>query len=112
MNAFPRIAPASALLVLPARTRSPRQIRQGAPADVFASANTTTARQLLREDSSLLEAGRLHAEHGSCSIVPTSNPAGIHSVYDLKQPGVKLGDRRAGVPVGSYTLQVLKQHGR
>ena len=41
-------------------------------------------------------------------VVPKSNPAGIHSVYDLTKPGVKLDIAGAGVPVGSYTLQILK----
>ena len=44
-------------------------------------------------------------------VVPTSNPAGIHSVYDLKKPGIKLVIAAPAVPVGSYTLQVLKQMG-
>src|SRR5207344_286546 len=41
-------------------------------------------------------------------IVPKSNPANIHSVYDLKKPGVKVVIAASGVPVGSYTLLVLK----
>jgi molybdate transport system substrate-binding protein len=41
-------------------------------------------------------------------VVPKSNPAGIHSVYDLTRPGVKLDVAGPGVPVGSYTLQILK----
>jgi uncharacterized protein YciI len=35
-------------------------------------------------------------------------PAHIHGVYDLTKPGVKLVVAGPGVPVGSYTLQVLK----
>ena len=41
-------------------------------------------------------------------IVPRSNPAGIHSVYDLRRSGVKIVVAAPGVPVGSYTLQVLR----
>jgi molybdate transport system substrate-binding protein len=41
-------------------------------------------------------------------VVPKSNPANVHSVYDLAKPGVKLVIAGAGVPVGSYTLQILK----
>ena len=41
-------------------------------------------------------------------VVPRSNPAGIRSVYDLTKPGMKLVVAGPGVPVGSYTLQVLK----
>ena len=41
-------------------------------------------------------------------VVPKANPAGIHSIYDLTKPGVKLDIADSGVPVGSYTLQILK----
>jgi molybdate transport system substrate-binding protein len=41
-------------------------------------------------------------------VVPRSNPAGIRSVYDLTKGGLKVVVAGSGVPVGSYTLQVLK----
>ena len=41
-------------------------------------------------------------------IVPKSNPADIHSVYDLRKHGNKLVIAGPTVPVGSYTLQVLR----
>ena len=41
-------------------------------------------------------------------IVPKSNPAGIRSVYDLQKQGVKVDVAAPGVPVGSYTRQILK----
>ena len=40
-------------------------------------------------------------------IVPRSNPASVHSVFDLRKRGVKLVIAAPGVPVGDYTLQVL-----
>jgi molybdate transport system substrate-binding protein len=40
--------------------------------------------------------------------VPTANPADIHNIYDLTKSGVKLVIAGSGVPVGSYTLQILK----
>ena len=104
-DAFPKIAP-HARFSFAGSNALAAQIRQGAPADVFASANTA-----------LPEA--LHAD-GFCSkpvvftrntlvlIVPSSNPADIHSVYDLRRKGIKLVIADKGVPVGSYTLQVLK----
>jgi len=104
-DAFPKIAP-HARFSFAGSNALAAQIRQGAPADVFASANTA-----------LPEA--LHAD-GFCSkpvvftrntlvlIVPSSNPAAIHSVYDLRRKGIKLVIADKGVPVGSYTLQVLK----
>jgi len=104
-DAFPKIAP-HARFSFAGSNALAAQIRQGAPADVFASANTA-----------LPEA--LHAD-GFCSkpvvftrntlvlIVPSTNPADIHSVYDLRRKGIKLVIADKGVPVGSYTLQVLK----
>jgi molybdate transport system substrate-binding protein len=82
------------------------QIQQGAPADVFVSANMMLPNQLsargLCSKPVVLTRNRL------VIVVPTSNPAGIKSIYDLSKPGVKLDVAGPGVPVGSYTLQVLK----
>jgi molybdate transport system substrate-binding protein len=83
------------------------QITQGAPADVFASANTTIPDQLFAKG--LVQKPVIFTRNRLVLVVPTSNPAGIHSVYDLKKPGVKLVIAASAVPVGSYTLQVLKQ---
>jgi molybdate transport system substrate-binding protein len=41
-------------------------------------------------------------------VVPKSNPAKVRSVYDLTRKGIKLVIADTGVPVGSYTLQVLQ----
>ena len=40
-------------------------------------------------------------------VVPRSNPAAIASIYDLTKPGVTIDIANSGVPVGSYTLQIL-----
>jgi len=85
------------------------QITQGAPADVFASANTTIPAQLFAKQ--LVQKPVVFTRNRLVLVVPTANPAGIHSVYDLKKPGVKLVIAAPAVPVGSYTLQVLKQMG-
>ena len=85
------------------------QITQGAPADVFASANTTIPDQLFAK--SLVQKPVVFTRNRLVLVVPESNPAGIHSVYDLKKSGVKLVIAAPSVPVGSYTLQVLKQMG-
>ena len=44
----------------------------------------------LHSDGPLLEAGRASRATRSSVIVPKSNPAKIHSVYDLRKPGIKL----------------------
>ncbi len=85
------------------------QITQGAPADVFASANTTIPDQLFAKG--LVQKPVVFTRNRLVLVVPSSNPAGIHSLYDLKKPGIKLVIAAPAVPVGSYTLQVLKQMG-
>jgi molybdate transport system substrate-binding protein len=82
------------------------QITQGAPADVFASANTTLPLQLYGKG--LCSKPVVFTRNTLVIIVPTSNPAGIKSIYDLAKPGIKLDIAGSGVPVGSYTLQILK----
>ncbi len=85
------------------------QISQGAPADVFASANTTIPDQLFGKG--LVRKPVVFTRNQLVLVVPKSNPAGIHSVYDLRKPGVKLVIAAPAVPVGSYTRQVLKRMG-
>jgi molybdate transport system substrate-binding protein len=41
-------------------------------------------------------------------VVPESNPAKLRTVYDLTRKGIKLVIAGPGVPVGSYTLQILR----
>jgi molybdate transport system substrate-binding protein len=85
------------------------QIRQGAPADVFAAASPKYT-QLLYRDGFVLRPVAF-ATNKLIVLVPRSNPAGIKSVYDLRRPGVKvvIGDR--AVPIGTYTRQVLDSLG-
>ncbi len=82
------------------------QISQGAPADVFAAANMTIPQQLYAKG--LVTKPVVLTRNTLVLVVPTSNPAGIHTPYDLRRPGVKLVVAGPAVPVGSYTLQILK----
>jgi molybdate transport system substrate-binding protein len=82
------------------------QIQQGAPADVFASANTTLPQQLYTKG--LCSKPVVFTRNTLVVVVPKSNPADISSVYGLTQRGLKVVVAAPGVPVGSYTLQVLK----
>jgi molybdate transport system substrate-binding protein len=81
------------------------QIRNGAPADVFASANTRLPAQL--HAKGLVEKPVSFTRNALVVVVPRSNPAGIRSVYDLTRSGVKIDVANSAVPVGGYTLQVL-----
>ena len=85
------------------------QIQQGAPADVFASANLTLPAQL--NAKGLCSKPVVFTRNTLVIVVPKSNPAGIRSIYDLAKSGIKLDIAGPGVPVGSYTLQILKNMG-
>ena len=82
------------------------QITQGAPADVFASANMTLPTTLYTKG--LCSKPVVFTRNTLVIVVPTANPAHIHSIYDLARSGIKLDIAGPGVPVGSYTLQILK----
>ena len=85
------------------------QIRNGAPADIFASAAPLNTQRLFRQD--LVERPVTFTSNRLALIVPRSNPAGIRSVYDLKRKPVKLVIAGAAVPVGGYTRTVLRKLG-
>jgi len=83
------------------------QLKQGAYADVFASAD-------LKHMNDVKEAGLMNnstitifAENKLAIIVPSNNPANIISLLDLARPGVKVDIANSSVPVGNYTLQML-----
>jgi molybdate transport system substrate-binding protein len=81
------------------------QIAEGAPADVFAAASPKYPEDLYRRG--LAEKPRTFALNRLVLIVPTSNPAHIRSVVDLRRPGVRLVLGAASVPIGKYARQVL-----
>ncbi len=82
------------------------KIALGAPADVFASANLTLPTQLFSKG--LCSQPVVFTRNTLVIVVPTANPANIRSIYDLTKPGIKLVVAGPGVPVGTYTLQILK----
>ena len=85
------------------------QIRQGAPADLFASASPVNTQRLFA--AGLVERPVTFAANRLALIVPASNPAGIRSVYDLRRLPVRLVVATPAVPVGSYTVSVLRRLG-
>lgn len=82
------------------------QIQQGAPADVFASADMVLPQQLYSQK--VCSKPVVFARNSIAIVVPRSNPAQVRSIYDLRRKGVKLVIAGPGVPVGHYTLQLLK----
>jgi molybdate transport system substrate-binding protein len=103
-EAFPRIA-ASPRYSFAGSDQLALQIRQGAPADVYAAASPKYT-QLLYRDGFVLKPV-VFATNKLIVVVPKSNPAKIRTAYDLRRDGIKLviGDRT--VPIGTYTRQIL-----
>ena len=85
------------------------QIRNGAPADVFASAAPLNAQRLFK--AGIVDKPVTFTANRLALIVPKSNPAEITSIYDLRSKPVKLVVAGAAVPVGGYTLTVLRKMG-
>ena len=85
------------------------QIELGAQVDVFAAASPKYPELLYQKG--LAQKPIPFATNTLIVIVPKSNPANIHSVLDLTRPGLKIVMGAASVPVGSYTLTVLKNLG-
>ncbi|MEO5988770.1 MAG: molybdate ABC transporter substrate-binding protein [Candidatus Eisenbacteria bacterium] len=83
------------------------QLRQGAKADVFASAD---ARWMAFADSiGVLAAPAMVFAHNSLTvIVPGANPAHITRLQDLARPGIKLVLGAEAVPVGHYSRAMLR----
>jgi molybdate transport system substrate-binding protein len=82
------------------------QIEQGAPADVFLSADTTNPKKLV--DKGLAAAAAVaFAGNKLTVIVPTANPAGIASPKDLAKIGVKVIAAGDGAPITKYALQLV-----
>ena len=82
------------------------QIEQGAPADVFLSADTTNPKKLVDKG---LAAGApvTFAGNKLTIIVPTANPAGIKTPADLAKTGVKIIAAGDTVPITKYATQLV-----
>jgi molybdate transport system substrate-binding protein len=86
------------------------QIAQGAPADVFASADTRNMTKLA--DAGLLDGtARNFATNALVIAVPPSNPASVTSFADLARPGVKVVVCASQVPCGTAADAVEKAAG-
>lgn len=82
------------------------QIEQGAPADVFLSADTANPQRLL--DAGLVEGGLVtFAGNVLVLIVPIDNPAAIQSPADLATPGVKIIAAGEEVPITMYANRLV-----
>jgi molybdate transport system substrate-binding protein len=113
-------AAASLTQVFPKINRAPRysfagsdqlafQIQQGAPVDVYAAASPKYPEQLYKQG--LVQKPIAFATNSLIVLLPKSNPGHVRSVFDLTKPGMKVVIAEPSVPVGAYTLTVLKNLG-
>jgi molybdate transport system substrate-binding protein len=82
------------------------KIEQGAPADVFLSADTANPQKLVDKG---FAAGALTKFAGNLLtvIVPTGNPAGIQTPADLAKSGVKIIASGDNVPITKYATLLV-----
>ncbi len=86
------------------------QITEGAPADVFASADAKNMAKV--EDAGLLAGDAVDFATNTLQLaVPPDNPAGIASLADAADPGVKTVVCAAQVPCGAAAAAVERAAG-
>ncbi len=82
------------------------QIEQGAPADVFLSADTKNPQRLL--EAGLADGDAVvFAGNELTIIVPTGNPASIAAAADLARDGIRIVAAGDEVPITGYATQLL-----
>lgn len=86
-----------------------QQIGQGAPADVFASANTAQMDAAIKTGRVTTETQRTFARNRLVVILPKDNKAGIQELKDLAKPALKIVLADKAVPVGGYALDYLRK---
>lgn len=85
-----------------------QQLGEGAPADVFASAN---ARQM----NNVISSGRVTSGtqqifvQNRLVVVVAQNASSVQSLADLAQPGAKIVLAERAVPAGQYALEFLQK---
>src|SRR5258708_12236127 len=78
-----------------------QQLASGAPADVFASADTTNMQKA--SQAGLVSTSQIFVKNRLVVIIPLSNPGKIMSLKDLARKGVKIDLEAATVPAGNYS---------
>jgi molybdate transport system substrate-binding protein len=81
------------------------QIRQGVTPDVYAAANTTLPDQLHADG--LVEKPVVFASNSLVLAVPAGSE--ISALKDLGRPGITIAIGDSGVPIGTYTREVLER---
>ncbi len=83
------------------------QLSQGAPADVFASANQVQMDLAVKTGRVDASAEHIFARNKLVVVYPISNPGKLATLADLTKPGLKIILANREVPVGLYTIEFL-----
>ena len=87
-----------------------QQISNGAPADIFASADQTNMQKA--SAAGLVVSPQVFAKNKLVLIIPVSNPGKITTLKDLANKGIKIDIGASSVPAGKYSLQVFANMGK
>jgi molybdate transport system substrate-binding protein len=85
------------------------QITQGAPADIFASANQAQMDVVIQGGEVTKGTDSIFVHNRLVVITPKNNPANIQRLQDLARSGVKIVLAAKAVPVGAYALTFLQK---
>ncbi len=88
-----------------------QQIGQGAPCDVFASANKKQMEAAVASGRIEPDTARSFVRNRLVVAVPKDNPGKVTDLKDLAKPGLKLVLAAKEVPVGQYSLEMLDKAG-
>lgn len=94
------------VLSLDASSALRAQIEEGAPADIFASADLVNAQLLV--DAGLTDGpSRPFAGNALAIVVPADNPAGIDRWTTIARPGVRVIAAGEDVPITRYAVDLI-----
>ena len=83
------------------------QISEGAPADLFASADTANPQQLV--DAGLTDGdARIFAANGLAIVVPADGTGGVHWWQGMADPGVRVIAAGEDVPITGYATELVE----
>lgn len=86
------------------------QIRNGAPADVFASADVANMDRLAA-DGRVAGPATVFTRNRLMIVVPRGNPLRVQGLADLARPEVFVALGAPGVPAGDYAREILARAG-
>ena len=87
-----------------------RQIVEGAPADVFASADEENMQKLVAAGD-VVGAPQVFVRNRLAIIVPAGNPKHVAALADLGRSGMTIALAAPAVPVGRYALEAFGKAG-